>query len=202
MPMSFIVRRAWLAALIVGLLAVPASAPAATRSQLPCLPGVTCPKPKPRCTHADVQPSSGNLAEVRGATLCLLNVQRRKHKLSALRTNRPLRGVASRYARQMVTLAFFSHVSPTGQTFVERIKQWSHYLDGANGYQIGENIAWGGGILSTPRRIVSAWMNSAGHRANILNGAYRDIGVGIALGVPVVGGGSGATYVNEFGHRG
>jgi uncharacterized protein YkwD len=44
-------------------------------------------------------------------------------------------------------------------------------------------------------------MHSPGHRANILNGAFRDIGVGLTLGVPVAGGGSGATYVNEFGTR-
>jgi uncharacterized protein YkwD len=43
-------------------------------------------------------------------------------------------------------------------------------------------------------------MHSAGHRRNILDRSFREIGIGIAIGSPR--GGSGATYVNEFGHRG
>jgi uncharacterized protein YkwD len=130
----------------------------------------------------------------------MLNVQRSKHHLHKLRANGALRGVAQRYSRLMVLLKFFDHVAPSGSTFVQRIQQ-STYLNGFSGWSLGENLAWGGGALSSPRQIVRAWMHSPGHRANILNGTYRDIGVGISLGVPVVGGGAGATYVNEFGQR-
>jgi len=152
------------------------------------------------CANADLTPAIGNISKVRRSTLCLLNVQRTKHKLRRLRANTPLRGVAQKYARLMVALKFFDHVSPTGSTFVERIKQ-STYLDGGSYLALGENLAWGGGNLATPRAIVRAWMHSPEHRANILNKSYRDIGVGIALGIPVLLGGSGATYVNEFGKR-
>ena len=52
----------------------------------------------------------------------------------------------------------------------------------------GENIAWGSGSRSTPRSIVRAWMASDGHWANILSAAFRDIGIGVSPGAPVVGG--------------
>jgi uncharacterized protein YkwD len=132
--------------------------------------------------------------------MLLLNRERTSRGLGKLRANRPLRGVATKYARKMVAQSFFEHVSPGGSTFVDRIKR-SDYIDGGDGYNLGENLAWGGGVQSAPRLIVRAWMNSPGHRANIINGAFRDIGVGVTLGVPVAGGGSGATYVNEFGTR-
>jgi len=203
MPTSFNLRHAFIAVALSAAAALPA-APAAAQISLPpvpCVPGVTCPQPKPECAHADAVPAADNLATVRHATLCLLNAERVKHGLAKLHASRPLRGVALRYAKRMVADSFFDHVSPTGSTFVQRIAQ-STYLQHANGYNLGENLAWGGGPLCTPKAIVNAWMNSPGHRANILDGAFRDIGIGVALGVPVAGSGPGATYVNEFGHRG
>jgi uncharacterized protein YkwD len=152
------------------------------------------------CANTDLQPSASNMPQVRRATICMLNVQRSKRHLGKLHANSALRGVAQRYSRLMVLLHFFDHVAPSGSTFVQRIQQ-STYLHGYSGWALGENLAWGGGGLSTPRQIVRAWMNSPEHKANILNGSYRDIGVGIASGVPVLGGGAGATYVNEFGQR-
>ncbi len=68
---------------------------------------------------------------------------------------------------------------------------------GYPGGYLAENIAWGGGSLGTPRSIVGGWMNSTGHRANILNGGLRDSGVGVAVSTPQ--GGSGGTYVHDFG---
>jgi uncharacterized protein YkwD len=203
MPRTSTLRRAFAAAAAgaaMALSAAPASA-VVLPTQLPCVPGVTCPEEEPKCANRNVEPASGNLAVVRRATLCLLNVERAERDLSRFRHNRPLRGVANKYARSMVKLSFFDHVSPLGSTFVERIKR-SAYLDDAKTYRLGENLAWGVGPLSTPRRIVRAWMLSPGHRANILNGGFRDIGVGVALGIPIAGGGLGATYVNEFGSRG
>ena len=200
MPSSLNLRHAWIAVVAAAAVVAPASASAATLPvQLPCIEGVTCPK-KPKCANTGVEPAKGNLRLVRRATLCLLNVQRSKHGLGKLRSNRPLQGVATRYAKQMVSQSFFDHVSPTGSTFVQRILQ-SAYIDAGDGYSLGENLAWGSGVLGTPKRIVRAWMLSPGHRANILNGKFNDIGVGVALGIPVAGGGPGATYANEFGTR-
>lgn len=215
MPTQHTVRHAWTVVAITAFISLPAPGGAAAQGvELPCVPNVTCPdgqpqpqpepKPKPRpggCANADLQPARGNLRRVRRATLCLLNRQRTRHHLPRLHANRPLRRVATRYARTMVAQSFFDHVTPGGTTFVQRIQRGSTYLRDANGYEVGENLAWGGGTLSTPRRIVRSWMASPGHRANVLKRAYRDIGVGVALGTPV-GSGPGATYVNEFGRRG
>jgi uncharacterized protein YkwD len=201
MSPSFKLRQAWIVVALTAIFTLP-SAPAGAQllpTELPCVPGLTCP-PKPVCANEDLRPGEDNLALIRSATLCLLNHERTERGLEKLRANRPLRNVATRYARRMVEDRFFDHVSPGGSTFVQRIKQTA-YLARAAGYSIGENLAWGGGALSTPKRIVRAWMNSPGHRRNILNGAFEDIGVGVALGVPVAGGGQGATYVNEFGRR-
>lgn len=203
---SFTVRHAWIAVataiVAAGASAVPAQAQLAP-AQLPCLPGLTCPQEEPSvsaCPNEGLAPAAGNARKIRRATLCLLNRERTSRGMGALRGNRKLRRVASSYARQMAIKDFFDHVSPSGSTFVERIKS-SSYLANANGYDIGENLAWAGTALATPRQIVSNWMTSAGHRTNILNAAFRDIGIGIALGAPVPGL-TGATYVNEFGRRG
>jgi uncharacterized protein YkwD len=155
------------------------------------------------CTNADISPSARNIPVARTATLCLLNEQRRAHGLSRLKAHRSLQGAAQRYAGAMVRGGFFSHVSPSGSTLEQRIRQGTRYLAGALRYEIGENIAWGQGALARPRAIVVAWMASPGHRANILRASFREIGIGIAPGAPVAGltGGPAVTYANEFGTR-
>jgi uncharacterized protein YkwD len=155
------------------------------------------------CAGADVMPSRGNAAKVNKATLCLLNAERRAHKLHRLVSNRRLRHVATRYSRFMVRHAFFAHEGPRGSTPVSRIRR-THYLRRARAWSIGENLAWGTGDLATPRAIVRAWMHSPEHRANILNGRFREIGIGIARGAPVTVDAAtrGATYATDFGYRG
>ncbi|HET6507771.1 MAG TPA: CAP domain-containing protein [Baekduia sp.] len=150
------------------------------------------------CRGAHLKPSRAHAAAVRHATLCLLNRQRAAHGLRRLRSQPSLSTAATRYARLMVAQRFFDHVSPAGSTMSSRIQR-TNYLKNTRSWSLGENIAWGASGQETPARIVKAWMHSAGHRANILNGAFREVGVGIALGAP--NGGSGATYVNDFGRR-
>jgi uncharacterized protein YkwD len=151
------------------------------------------------CHGAHLTPSAAHAAKVRAATICLVNRQRVRHGLRRLHTQRSLTHAATAYARLMVAQRFFDHVSPTGLTFDQRIKR-TNYLRNVRGWALGENIAWGAGPASTPAQIVNAWMHSPGHRANILDPRYRELGMGIAIGAPT--GGSGATYVNEFGRRG
>jgi uncharacterized protein YkwD len=163
------------------LAAAPAAAPAATG-----------------CPGAHLKPTAAHAAQVRTATLCLLNRERTRHGLPRLHQHRSLSHAATRYARLMVSKHFFDHVSPSGSTMAQRIKR-TNYLRHTRGWSLGENLAWGTGSAATPARIVNAWMHSAGHRRNILDRGFREIGIGIALGAP--NGGAGATYVNEFGHR-
>ncbi len=65
----------------------------------------------------------------------------------------------------------------------------------------GDNLAFVAGPRSTPREIVVAWMHSSGHRANILNGRFREIGIGVVFDTPSQGL-TGATYTTTFGARG
>jgi uncharacterized protein YkwD len=142
--------------------------------------------------------TAGKRALVR-ATLCVLNAERARHNLRPLRLNRRLSVAARRHSRAMARKRFFSHTSPGGASFVDRIRG-TGYLSGASSWSVGENIAYGSGGRSTPRAVGTAWMNSPGHRANILSGSFRAIGIGIAAGTPV--GMAGATYTTDFGRRG
>jgi uncharacterized protein YkwD len=152
------------------------------------------------CAGADLVPAADNLAAVGQATLCLLNDQRTSHGLRALRENAALTGASTTYSQRMVRQAFFAHESPDGGTLVARLTA-VRYLTGGDDWVVGENIGWGQGPLSTPRSMVTAWMNSAGHRENILSGEYREIGLGFALGTPPDST-WGATYTTDFGDPG
>jgi uncharacterized protein YkwD len=146
------------------------------------------------CANADV--SAGDPAAA-DATLCLLNKERTSRGLGALTRSAPLDKAADRFADDMVDRGFFDHVSPGGGTFMDRIKAAGWVASGS--WTAGENIAWGSGSLGSPGSIVDGWMHSAGHRANILNGAFTQIGIGIADGAPQDGVSSEAgTYVNDF----
>jgi uncharacterized protein YkwD len=147
------------------------------------------------CAHADANPNDVSLTQAKRATLCLLNKQRRAHGLRKLRENRRLDRASQRHADDMSARNYFAHGD-----FVGRI-QSAHYLRGARGYTLGENIAWGSWSLATPRSIVRGWMNSPGHRANILNGRFHEIGLGVARGAPVGGQDRAGTYVTDFGTR-
>jgi uncharacterized protein YkwD len=173
------------AALLAGTLAVPASAGAAAA-----------------CKGAKKVPSHGQTKQARRATLCLLNRERAARGLRPLRSNRKLRVAALRHSASMARHNFFDHTSPTGTTMSSRIKG-TGYTRRARSWSIGENIAWGSGGYATPRQIVRSWMRSPGHRANILNGGFREIGIGVAVGTPmrVAASSGGATYTTDFGRR-
>jgi uncharacterized protein YkwD len=154
------------------------------------------------CAGSELTPTSGNEAQVRHAVLCLLNAERRSHGLKSLRENAKLRKAANGHSRNMVEQGFFDHVSPSGATMVDRVRK-TGYMQPNRAWSLGENIAWGTGYLATPKSTVKAWMNSPGHRANILKGSFREIGIGINLGAPVNlrASESGATYTTNFGRR-
>jgi uncharacterized protein YkwD len=152
------------------------------------------------CAHTGVQPARGNVADVRGAVLCLHNRERAAHGLPSLRENAKLRRAAEGHSGAMVAGRFFAHESPAGADMSDRILR-TGYARGQS-WSLGENIAWGTGNLATAAQIQRAWMDSPGHRANILRRQFREIGIGIAIGAPVDAGGlDGATYTADFGVR-
>jgi uncharacterized protein YkwD len=152
------------------------------------------------CQAASATPSKVTQRTVVRATLCTLNAERDRYGLPSLKLNRKLSEAARRHARDMVRRDYFGHDSLGGGTFLERIKR-SGYLRGAHSWTVGENLAWGSHERSAPRAITEMWMNSPGHRANILSGSFREIGIGLAIGGPNAGG-QAATYATEFGTKG
>jgi uncharacterized protein YkwD len=152
-----------------------------------------------RCRDAGARPGQVSNTRLAAATRCLVNVERRHYGLRKLRTSRSLTRAARRHARDMAIYRFFSHTSPWGASSLERIAS-AGYLRGARNWSVGENIAWGSGWRGSPREIVRSWMQSPGHRSNILDRGFRQLGLGVALGSPE-GMPSGAFFVNTFGAR-
>jgi uncharacterized protein YkwD len=149
------------------------------------------------CANADLAPAPGNEAAVRAAILCLHNQIRAERGLPALRENGRLRKAAARHSNDMVSRGYFEHTAPGGVTMVDRIRA-ARYVPRNAGWALGENLAWGTGRLATPRSVMRSWMESPGHRANVVKRAYREIGIGVVIGTPSAGGG-GATYTADFG---
>jgi uncharacterized protein YkwD len=149
---------------------------------------------------ADRDPGApgGSLSAARMATLCLLNAERGRHHEGRLSSNPKLAVAARRHARDMVRNRYFAHDAPSGQNFVQRIKD-AHYVPPASSWSLGENLAWGDESSSTPRQIVRSWMASPAHRANILKARFREIGIAVVAGAPVAGVRRAATYATEFG---
>lgn len=100
----------------------------------------------------------------------LVNEIRVKNGLKALIANAKLSEVAREKSKDMHDKNYFSHNSPTYGTPFEMMKKF-----GISYKTAGENIAKG---QTTPQQVVDAWMNSQGHRENILNSAFTQIGVG------------------------
>lgn len=100
----------------------------------------------------------------------LVNEQRAQNGLPALTHNWELSRVARYKSQDMVDNRYFSHTSPTYGSPFQMITAF-----GLSYRTAGENIAYG---QRTPQEVVNTWMNSSGHRANILSSAYTQIGVG------------------------
>jgi uncharacterized protein YkwD len=100
----------------------------------------------------------------------LVNNERAQHGCGPVHTDERLRAAARAYSVDMATRGYFSHTGADGSIFTQR--------DSRAGYPsaIGENIAWG---QATPGDVMYAWMNSEGHRANILNCQAAALGVGL-----------------------
>jgi uncharacterized protein YkwD len=151
------------------------------------------------CPGADLEPAAGNLGRIRAAILCLHNQIRAQNHLPLLREHKRLRKAALGHSRDMVRTHYFEHTSPSGSTMVGRILA-TRYVRANQGWSLGENLEWGTGSLGTPRGAMESWMGSPGHRANILQRSFREMGVGIVTRVPVSAA-RGATYTVDFGVR-
>lgn len=98
----------------------------------------------------------------------LVNVERAKEGLSPLTINKKVQAAAQVRAKECEQ--YFSHTRPNGSSFATALRE-----QGVSYRNAGENIAWG---QRSPEEVVNAWMNSAGHRKNIMNPNFTTIGVG------------------------
>ena len=126
--------------------------------------------------------------------LSLINTQRTKRGLIALRADGGLATVSRRHSADMLRRQYFAHSYPGGSTVTSRLKQ----VCGAG--ILGEDIAWGSAAYSTPTSTVSRWMNSPPHRAIILTSTFRYLGVGRAAGTFLKNPGA-AIYTADFCQR-
>lgn len=104
----------------------------------------------------------------------LVNEERAKEGVKPLALDNNLCAVAAMHSEDMVARNFFSHENPDGASPFDRMKAY-----GIRFMAAAENIAAG---QTTPEQVMDSWMNSSGHRKNILNNAYGKIGIGIAMG--------------------
>ena len=131
------------------------------------------------CAGSWLRPSAQNVVAVRAATLCLINAQRARQHAGPLTENRLLQRAAELHSLDMAKRKFFEHRNPDGVQPDARIVH-----QGYPPILVGENLAWGETDKSPPAKIVALWMTSPGHRANILEPGYREIGIGMAYEAP------------------
>ena len=111
-----------------------------------------------------------SVASFEAEVVRLVNDIRVENGLQPLKANWELSRVARYKSQDMLDKGYFSHTSPTYGSPFQMMKAF-----GISYRTAGENIAMG---YSTPQAVVDGWMNSSGHRANILNASYNQIGVG------------------------
>lgn len=139
-----------------------APTPAANQNQQPAAP------------VNQVQPGSDQAASFTKQVADLVNQERAKAGLAPLQFDAALSKVATAKAADMAQNNYFDHISPTYGSPFDMMKQF-----GISYMTAGENIAMG---QRTPQEVMTQWMNSEGHRQNIMNGSFTKIGVGYVNG--------------------
>ncbi|HBF6275172.1 TPA: sporulation protein [Clostridioides difficile] len=116
--------------------------------------------------------TSENFSAYQKEVVDLVNVERAKAGLNPLTLDSSISNVATKKSQDMIDNNYFSHNSPTYGSPFDMLKKF-----GVSYKTAGENIAMG---QKTPKEVVNAWMNSEGHRKNIMNPNFSKIGVGVA----------------------
>jgi uncharacterized protein YkwD len=152
------------------------------------------------CSGADLVPTATNVAQVEAATLCLIDDVRVENGEPPLIDNGKLHAAARQHSEDMIGHDYFGHTTPQGVTVDARILATGYASPGSS-YELGENIDCAGVTLATPTATVTGWMSSPDHRTNILDGDFRDSGIGVAPAAPAMcaEGLPGATYTQDFG---
>jgi len=194
-------RRLGLPALLVATLVAPACDSAGVRSSVPPRPQATAPAGGAPFAHdtgcSGTAPAATNAAWEQ-QVIELVNQQRKANGLPPLKHVTSLADAARWCAKDMVDDDYFG---PGHDTYdraggrLVKVCAWSARIGAfyAGGNALGENI---GEDYSSPQEVVTGWMGSSGHRANILNGDYWETGVGYRAGAS-----HGHRWVQDFGRR-
>ncbi|WP_405712706.1 CAP domain-containing protein [Streptomyces xanthophaeus] len=148
----------------------------------PVIPAPTTPAPKPTPTPAPT-PDDGHSAE-EVAVVTLVNQARAQAGCGPVRANPPLAALAGAFSKDMATRGFFDHTDPDGNS------PWDRAAKAGLSGLAAENIARGQGDAAS---VMTAWMDSPGHKANILNCEFRTLGVGVHVAA------GGPWWTQEFG---
>jgi uncharacterized protein YkwD len=152
------------------------AAPPALAQQLPPAPPSTSPPPTttepapppPTTQPPPAEPDRDTAME--SEVVAIVNQERAAAGCNALAVDERLANAAQSHSSDMADRGYFSHTTPEGKTFVDRARAAGYPSPG------GENIAMG---QRSPQQVMDDWMNSDGHRRNILNCEFRTIGVGL-----------------------
>ncbi|WP_096154444.1 MULTISPECIES: CAP domain-containing protein [Bacillus] len=140
------------------------------KQEQPAAPVQPAPTPQPPAQQPKQEQPGYSVSAFEQKVVELTNAERAKHGLSPLNLDTELSKVAREKSKDMKQNNYFSHTSPTFGSPFDMMRQF-----GISYRTAGENIAMG---QRSPEEVVTAWMNSEGHRANILNGNFTHIGVG------------------------
>lgn len=150
--------------------AKPEAPKAPAKPEAPAVPAKPETPTTPAKPEAPVQNPAPALGDYEQQVINLVNKERAAAGLPALKVNTKLAGVAEKKAEDLRDKNYFDHNSPTYGSPFDMMKQFGITYTAA-----GENIAKG---QRTPEAVMNGWMNSSGHRANILNSSFTEIGVG------------------------
>lgn len=149
------------------------------------------------CPGAESAGASGSAQ--RRAMACLVNYARRARGVHPLRLSTQLTDAGNVKLRDNDRCDEFSHTA-CGLPFLSAFRR-SGYVHAGVRYSVGENLAYGAGSDGAPRRILSAWLDSSEHRANLFDPTWREMGVSRRPDTSFIGLHGVTLWANEFGVR-
>ncbi|BAY18575.1 putative allergen V5/Tpx-1 [Nostoc sp. HK-01] len=159
----------WLASAAIALLASGCEEMLKYAPPLPSLELPSSQSPQPV-----ISAESAKIADMEAAIRQGINQVRQQNGLQPLQNNEKLTQVARNYSRQMAQKKFFSHTGADGSTLRDRVRAGR-----INYWMVGENLFTSTNVPQPVPAAIKGWMNSPGHRANILRPVFRETGVGI-----------------------
>lgn len=112
----------------------------------------------------------------------LHNEAREKRGLEPLCLQPTLTEAARAHSKHMIEKDYFAHATPGGETLGERLRRFGYTAEGYSYWKVGGNIAWHSGSDPEPEEMFEGWMDSPGHRSNILDEDFEQIGLGTYAG--------------------